>query len=56
MTERPPCRPRKSRRVDPATDLEAAWKQKGDVVLQVLRRSDPGAYLAALARLARDVD
>lgn len=40
----------------PSVDLEEAWEASGPTAIETVRRLDPGAYIAAIARLVRGLD
>jgi hypothetical protein len=42
------------RRKPSPEELEKLWERDGAAAIETVRRIDPGAYLAAIARLVRD--
>lgn len=38
-----------------ANDLEALWEKHGPTAIETVRKADPGAYIAAIARLVDDL-
>ena len=58
MNDKPKVKRTRKFRAKPngASELEAMWREHGSDAIRLVAEKDPGAYIAAIARLIEDID